>query len=97
MRIESGGSIKAVVPEVGVAGGDGHGGVGAMVDDEGQRVGTGAAVGIGIVECIYAGSSIGGAVPCVVVADGFGIAVMAVVVNSQVEGNDAVAADGIEN
>ena len=90
MRIESGGGVKAVVPEILVAGGDGHNGVGAMVDNKGQRVGTGAAVGVGIVECIYAGSSIGGAVPRIVVADCFGIAVMAAVVNSQVEGDDAV-------
>ena len=85
------------MPEILVADGDCYRGVGAMVDDKGQRISTGAAVSIGIVECIYACGSIGGAVPCVVVADGFGIAVMAVVVNSQVEGNDAVAADGIEN
>ena len=97
MRIESGGSIKAVVPEVGVAGGDGHSGVVAMVDGEGQRVGTGATISIGIVECIYAGSSIGGAIPRVVVADGFGIDVVGATVNSQVESNDAIAANGIEN
>ena len=68
-----------------------------MVDDKGQCVGTRTAVGIGIIECINACSSIGGAVPRIVVADCFGIAVMAAVVNSQVEGDDAVTADGIEN
>ena len=68
-----------------------------MVDDKGQRVGTGAAVSVGIVECIYAGSSIGGAVPRIVVANSFGIAVMAAAVDCQVEGDNAVAADGIEN
>ena len=83
--------------EVLVAGDDGHGGVGDMVDREGQRVGTGAAVGIGIVECINASGSIGGAVPCVVVADGFGIDVVGATVNSQVKGDNAVTADGIEN
>ena len=97
MRIESGGSIKAVMPEILVAGGDCYCGVGAMVDNKGQRVSTGAAVGIGIVECIYAGSSIGGAIPRVVVADGFGIDVVGATVNSQVESNDAIAANGIEN
>ena len=97
MRIESGLRIYAIMPCVAVAGGDGHSGVGAMVDDEGQRVGAGATVGIGIVECINASGSIGGAVPRVVVADSFGIAVVAAVVNSQVEGDDAVAANRIEN
>ena len=92
MRIESGLRIYAIMPCVAVAGGDGHGGVGAMVDDEGQRVGAGATVGIGIVKCIYACSSIGGAVPCVVVADGFEIAVMGAGVDGQMEGDDAVAA-----
>ena len=97
MRIESGLRIYAIMPCVAVAGGDGHGGVGAMVDDKGQRVGTGAAVSVGIVECIYAGSSIGGSVPCIIVTDCFSIAVVSAVVDSQMEGNDAVAADGIEN
>ena len=97
LRIESGGSIKAVVPEILVAGGDGHGRVGTMVDNKGQHVGTRTAVGVGIVECINASGSIGGAVPCIVIADGFSIAVMAAVVDCQVEGDDAVAANGIEN
>ena len=64
------------MPEVLFAGSDGHDGVCAMVDNKGQRVGTGAAVGVGIVECIYAGSSIGCAIPRIVVADSFGIAVV---------------------
>ena len=39
--------IYAVIPKVAVAGGDGHSGVGAMVDNKGQRVSTGAAIGVG--------------------------------------------------
>ena len=97
MRIESGGSIKAVMPEILVAGGDCYRGVGAMVDNKGQRVGTRTAVGIGIVECINACSSIGGAVPRVVVADGFGIAIVDASVDSQMESNNAITANGIEN
>ena len=92
MRIESGLRIYAVIPKVAVAGGDGHSGVGAMVDNKGQRVSTGAAVGIGIVKCIYACSSIGGAVPCVVVADGFEIAVVGAGVDGQMKSDDAIAA-----
>ena len=97
MRIESGGSIKAVVPEILVAGGDGHSGVGAMVDGKSQRICTRTAIGVGIVECIYAGSSVGSTVPCIVVTDGFGIAIVGAVVDCQVKGDDAVTANGIEN
>ena len=95
MRIESGLCIYAIMPCVAVAGGDCYRGVGAMVDNKGQRVGTRTAVGIGIVEYINACSSIGGAVPRVVVADGFGIAIVDACVDSQMESNNAITANGI--
>ena len=91
MRIESGGGVKAVVPKVGVAVGDGHSGVSTIVDSEGQHVSAGTADGVDVVECINASSDIGSAIPCVVVADGLSIAVVGAEINCKIQCHNAVA------
>ena len=85
------------MPSVLVAGGDGLDAVGAVVDGQRQGVGTGAVVGIGVIESVGACCCVGYFMPCVVVAGGDRFTIVGRSVKGQVEGDGAVAADGIES
>ena len=73
------------MPSVAIAGSDGLDAVGAVVDGERQGVGTRTIISVGVVVSIGASSGIFGAVPCVVVAGGFGVAIVGARVNGQIE------------